>query len=69
MPEKEAKQTKERSSNFFSHHTGKMADAFSYIKHKDRCGSTKNDAVYHFNIAGWTDDDDSSYKALEKAKA
>ena len=46
-----------------------MADAFSYIKHRDRCGSPKNDAVYHFNIAGWTDDDDSSYKALEKAKA
>ena len=64
-PKKEAKQTKEKSSRFFSQHTSKITDAFSCIKHKDRLGFTKNDAVYHFGIAGWTNDDDSSYKALE----
>ena len=69
MPKKEAKQTKERSSRFFSQHTNNITDAFSGIKHKDRWGSTKNDTNYHFGIAGWTNDDGSSYKALEKAKA
>ena len=65
MPKKEAKQTKERSSRFFSQHT--FTDAFS--KNKDWWGSTKNDTNYHFGIAGWTNNDGSSYKALEKAKA
>ena len=71
MPKKEAKQTKDWPSRFFSQHTNTITDAVSYIKHNDRCGFTKNDAVYvyHFWIAGWTDHDGSSYKALGKAKA
>ena len=69
MPKKEAKQTKDGSSRFFSQHTNNITDAFSCIKNKDRWVSTKNDTVYHFGIAGWTNDEGSSYKALEKAKA